>query len=132
MSYIDPFAPAGSSTHPNNFRVPPRGQEQAIPLSADAMPHWIRLEDEPVRMDNPDVSIIGQRRWEEYRELLELYGTPEQNERMFVRSPFDEERDANMPTLADLKARHAAAQAPPVTAEDDLAAKLKALEEAGL
>lgn len=132
MSHIDPFAPADSPAHPVNYRVSPRGQEQAVPVAADAMPHWIRLEDEPVRMDDPDASIIGQRRWEEYRELLELYGTPEQNERMFVRSPFDEEHDANMPTLADLKARHTAAQAPPVTAEDDLAAKLKALEEAGL
>lgn len=151
MSHVDPFAPADSDQHPSRWRPARKDPHATRELAEDSMPRWIRLDDQPVAQDNPDASIIGQQRWEEYRSLLELYGTGEQKTRMDARSPFDEEQDAGMPTLAALKAQHLDAQSEPPepadqtgplvgveelnepkTPEDELAAKLKALEAEGL
>lgn len=152
MTHIDPFAPADSEQHPTNWRPPRKDPHATMELdsqpSGDAMPHWLFLENEPVAQDNPDASIIGQQRWTEYRELLGEFGTEEQQNRMNARTPFTMEQDADMPTLAELRARRDSADAeppepadqtgelaevePPKTPEDELAAKLKALEAEGL
>jgi hypothetical protein len=129
MSHIDPFAPISSYQHPANWT--PVAEPPHAPPDTDAMPHWIRLDDEPVKQDNPDAGIIGQQRWEEYRALITEYGTDAQKIRMGARTPFTEDVDGDMPTLAQLRASKVNAQAKPVPV-DDLAAKLKALEEAGL
>lgn len=129
MTHIDPFAPISSHQHPVNWA--PVAKPPHAPPDIDAMPYWIRLDDEPVKQDNPDAATIGQQRWQEYRELLAEYGTDAQKIRMDARTPFTEDVDGDMPTLAQLRASKANAQAKPVPA-DDLAAKLKALEEAGL
>lgn len=123
MTHIDPFAPADSPQHPSNWRVAPRGEEQAVPIG-DAMPLFIRLDDEPVAQGNPDASIIGHARWEEYRLLLDDYGTDEQQARMDVRTPLLDDED--MPTLAEMREKRVLADAaiqgaidhPPVNDED--------------
>jgi hypothetical protein len=146
MTHPDPFAPADSDQHPANFRVAPRGQEQSVPVDADAMPVWLYIKDEPVAQDNPEASVIGQARWEEYRTLLDDYGTGEQRNRMLARSPLEEGED--MPTLAELRQRREEDTAHLATGEEDgktqaptkqeqagandLAAKLEALKQAGL
>jgi hypothetical protein len=142
MTHPDPFAPADSDQHPANFRVAPRGQEQAAPVDQDAMVPWLVLDDEPVAMDNPDAATIGQARWEEYRELLNEYGTPEQIDRLNVKTPLLPDED--MPKLAELREKHGVATASleGVTADvkasatpdaaSDLEAKLAALKDAGL
>ena len=149
MTHIDPFAPGDSDQHPANFlgQPAPRGQEQAVPLDADAMVPWLVLDDEPVSMDSPDAAIIGQARWEEYRLLLADYGTPEQIDRLNVKSPLLP--DGDMPNLAELRQRReediahlsttpeakvparGQERAVPATS-DDLQAKLDALKAAGL
>lgn len=146
MTHIDPFAPGDSPQHPINFnglpRVAPRGQGQAVSLDTDAMVPWLVLADEPVTLDNPDAAIIGQARWEEYRQLLNEYGTQEQRDRLLVKTPLLPDED--MPKLADLREKHkvAVAALEGVTVEvkasikpdaaDDLQVKLAALKAAGL
>lgn len=146
MTHIDPKASGKSPRHPANWAkaVPPRGHEQAVPLDIDAMVSWLVLEDEPVRMDNPDAAVIGQARWEEYRQLLDRFGSDQQKELLDVIA-HEDWPDEIMPTLTELRTKRDIAQAaeegavkqPPVTPEsgskaDELAAKLAALNEAGL
>lgn len=139
MTHIDPFAPADSEQHPSRFQSVKITGAAADLTGTDALPRWIRLDDHPVSMADPDASVIGQQRWEEYRRLLDRYGTDEQRARMYVKTPLTEEHDSDMPTLADLLAK--VDEQPPnptgqkaemASAEDDLAAKLKAMEEQGL
>lgn len=146
MSTIDPFAPADSPQHPANW-----GSRTSRALPEDAMLPWLRLDDDFVSMDNPDASIIGMARWEEYNRLLvhEAFGTPEEIA-LFTQHMSGDTIDAygaeqRVPKLSELRAKRDVAEAakqgaidtPPVQdrpAEptDDLAAKLAALNEAGL
>lgn len=145
MTHIDPKASGKSPRHPANWAkaVPPRGHEQAVPLDTDAMVPWLVLEDEPVRMDNPDAAVIGQARWEEYRALLAEYGTVQQKELLDVIA-HEDWPDEVMPKLAELREKNKVATAvlegviadvkasATPSAADDLQAKLDALKAAGL
>lgn len=111
MNHVDPFAPADSPQHPANWTQ--QGEEEPVqPTPTEAMPRWISLPDEPVLSDNPDAAVIGDRRWEEYNTLLEQYGSPEHKA---YRDEVTAVWPDDMPTLAELKAIHLAAQ----SGEDD-------------
>lgn len=155
MTHVDPFAPADSPQHPVNFV--PDGEPRSQTLRHEAMPPLLAIDDEPVWSDDPNAAITGQARWEEYHRLLQEHGSDEEksllNQAMMENKLEDYAYSVTEPSLASLRAyaevvrREEEPQVPdptgpavnlddldsdPVAEDDDLAQKLKALEEEGL
>lgn len=142
---IDPFAPADSPQHPANWVAAQLAGDSAklagVPLKVlpeDDAPPWIRLDDEPLYASQPDADDVADKRWDEYHALLRAHGSPEQVEIYDVLATVDWPK--GMPTLTELRALGPVTTvqdpAPVPTgqsaAEADLAAKLAALDKAGL
>ena len=147
MIHIDPFAPADNPQHPANWQLSKTATPPSIP--AEAMTPWIALPDQPVAQDNPDASVIGAGRWAEYAGLLAQFGTSDEGEYWSEHDSDHWPDDAPMPTLVELRERQRSAgqsgtdeaqESDPVAtatpeqkdAAQELADKLKALEQAGL
>lgn len=161
MTHIDPFAPADSGQHPANYYRNDEGRPSVQTVRHEAMPRWTADPDAPVWSDDENAGIIGQQRWEEYATLLAEYGTDGEREYDRENSDTWPE-DAPMPTLVELrhrkqedeqeqdsgdddgqqadesktqtvptKAQESGQEQPPAQ-DDDLAAKLAALDEEGL